>query len=298
MKIERIAGIFTICIFSSLSAAPAIHVFAAGLTYRKHIRDSAEKVSERPVIFEKNPRSYLAAESFQSVTLPSEKLIYERLEKLKARLANEVSRKFENFPTMLDYESELGIVFTRRLSRADIEERKSLSNAIAFFSADDLSMRSVQVLGDQQDNKLDYWSTAKSFTGFMPHSQPKPVQDFSLSKWPLIAVRSWVNGELRQNDTTADMVYSPRNMLLALFDAVHQDSLPAGTALLTGTPAGPAFKVSPLKKFLANVLHYSPLKKLEITAAEAEKNPKFLKAGDSVICEVVGVGINRVVIVP
>ena len=279
-------------------ASPFAKVFAAGLTYKKHISDSAEKIDPKgPVIFVKNPRTVLRAVHSQSVAIPTEKLVYERLDFLKPGLASEVRAKFDSFPMMLDYEGELGILITRALTKTDLL-KDSLENSVAFFSANDLSLRSVQILGDQQPNKLDYWSTAKSFSGFLPYSDPARVKTFSLSHWPLLTIRTLVNGEVRQQDTTADIVkaYTPRAMLTVLLQKSGGDSIPAGTALLTGTPSGTALKINRFKKFLGGVLRYSPVKKLDTVAEEALKNPDYLKVGDEVVVEIPGVGANRIVI--
>ncbi len=274
-------------------------VYAAGLVYKKHIKDSAESVDQKkgPVIFLKQMRSLVLAEQSVDVRIPSQNEIYADLDALEPGISKTLNEKFpDGFPKMLDYEAEIGVHFTRDVSWDELSG-SALKNAVSFFSANDVSMRSVQILGEKQDNKSDFWSLAKSFKRFMPVSQPKVVSQLSLDQWPVLYVRSWVNGESRQNDTTADIAYTPRKIFQNFDMKFPGKKIPAGAALLTGTPAGTAFKVSKIKKFFANFLFLSRFSMLKIAAKSAADDPNFLKAGDEVIVEVQGVGQNRIRVV-
>ncbi|MEZ4815886.1 MAG: fumarylacetoacetate hydrolase family protein [Bdellovibrionota bacterium] len=275
---------------------PIGQVYGAGLTYKKHIKDAGERFQkDGPPIFIKGQRSLLLAEKLQNVATPSDAIVYSELEALEPGLPAKIQKDFDEFPLMFDYEAEVGLYFTRDVKASEFNTA-SLKNAVALFSANDLTLRSIQVLGDKQRNVYDYWSVAKSFEHFLPVSMPRAVSDFSLTKWPNLSVRLWVNGEIRQNETMADMAYSPKQVLQAL-TRYTGSVIPSGTVFITGTPTGTAFKVSWFKRFIANFLFWARMFKFKMVANSAAKDPNYLKVGDEVIVEVQGVGQNRIKIV-
>lgn len=285
-------------VFFSAQAAelPIGNVYAAGLTFKKHIKDSGEKPTEAgPPIFLKHSRTLLWAETRKDVKTPSDATIYADLEKLEPGLPAKVQDKFDEFPLMFDYEAELGIYFTRTVKKSELT-LASLKNAVALFSSNDLTLRSIQVLGDKQKNVYEYWELAKGFKHFLPYSTPRVVSDFNLNQWPSLYIRLWVNGEIRQNETTGDMAYTPRKVLETLMKLTG-DSIPAGTVFITGTPTGTAFKVSWYKRLIANFLFWARMFKFKLAADGAAKDPNFLKSGDEVIVEIPSVGQNRIRIV-
>jgi len=81
-----------------------------------------------------------------------------------------------------------------------------------------------------------------------------------------VAVRSRVNGELRQNARTNDMIFSVPEIIAFLSGGT---TLPAGTVILTGTPAGVGMGLTP---------------------------PRWLQPGDVVEVEIDGLGILRNVV--
>lgn len=285
-------------IYSAQAAdLPIGKIYAAGLTFKKHIKDAQESVSkDGPPIFLKHPRTLLFAESRKDVRIPADSTIYAELDRVEPGLAAKVQDKFEDgFPLMFDYEAEIGIYFTRAVKKSELSGA-SLKNAVALFSSNDLTLRSFQVLGDGRKNVYDFWSAGKSFQHFLPYSSPKAVSDFPLNAWMNLAVRLWVNGQIRQNETTADMAYTPRKVLETLVKYTG-DTIPAGTVFILGTPTGTAFKLSWFKKLMAGMLFWARMLKFQIAANSAEKDPNYLKAGDEVIVEVPNVGQNRIRIV-
>ena len=77
---------------------------------------------------------------------------------------------------------------------------------------------------------------------------------------PALSIRSFVNGELRQNSVTDQVFFNIRHIVSELSQGM---TLPAGTILITGTPAGVGMGMDP---------------------------PCFLKRGDVVTCEIDGIG--------
>ena len=78
---------------------------------------------------------------------------------------------------------------------------------------------------------------------------------------PALAIRTYVNGELRQDAVTDQLLFSIPHILHELSQGM---TLQAGTVIATGTPAGVGMGFDP---------------------------PKFLKAGDVVRCEIDGIGV-------
>jgi 2-keto-4-pentenoate hydratase/2-oxohepta-3-ene-1,7-dioic acid hydratase in catechol pathway len=108
-----------------------------------------------------------------------------------------------------------------------------------------------------------------------------------------------VNGEVRQDDTTANLVYGPAETLTALS---RVQDLEAGDLLSTGTPAGCALSVpSPAKQRIAALL---PEKlRWELFLKLQSRRPQYLEVGDRVEARIrsadgsidLGVQHNRVV---
>ncbi len=78
---------------------------------------------------------------------------------------------------------------------------------------------------------------------------------------PAQAIRTWINGELRQDAVTDELIFSIAHVIAELSQGM---TLQAGTVIATGTPAGVGMGFDP---------------------------PKFLKAGDVVRCEIEGIGV-------
>ncbi len=280
-------------------ALPQRKVWAAGLTFKKHIKDAGESVDKKygPPMFIKAAQTLVFSESRQKVSIPQDAVVYAELEKLETGLSGKVREKYAEFPHLLDYEAELGIYFNRTITRSELNSSQSLKNAVSYFTSNDLTVRSFQILGDKQKNIYDYWSAGKGFKNFLPYSTPKAVLDFPLEQWHALSIRLWVNGELRQNESMADMAYTPRKVLETLMRYTGQDRIPAGTIFIGGTPTGTAFKISAFKRLLGNFLFFARMFKFKIAVDGMIDDPKFLKAGDEVIVEIPNLGQNRVLIV-
>jgi 2-keto-4-pentenoate hydratase/2-oxohepta-3-ene-1,7-dioic acid hydratase in catechol pathway len=128
-----------------------------------------------------------------------------------------------------DWEVELGVVVGRRASYLDSPE-DSMRHVAGFVLADDLSEREWQlnVSGGQ-------WSKGKSAPGFSPVG-PWLVTPDEVDHGKL-GLRSWVNGEPRQDSTTADMVFGVEHLVWHLSQFM---ALEPGDLILTGTPEGVA----------------------------------------------------------
>jgi len=125
----------------------------------------------------------------------------------------------------LDYEAELALVIGKDARRVKRENAWDYVFGLCCFN--DLSARDTQ----RDHNQWFFGKSLDTFTAFGPY-----VVTMDEFKTPLkLAVRSRVNGELRQNGNTLDMIFSPEFIIEELSGGMTLD---AGTIIATGTPAG------------------------------------------------------------
>jgi 2-keto-4-pentenoate hydratase/2-oxohepta-3-ene-1,7-dioic acid hydratase in catechol pathway len=153
--------------------------------------------------------------------------------------------------TKLDYEVELAVVIGRRASYVD--EREAMDYVAGYATFCDFSERAFQKdMGGQ-------WTKGKSADGFAPMGPWLVTADEIADPQKL---RLWckVNGELRQNSWTGDMLYSVRQIIAYISRFM---TLLPGDVVATGTPSGVAMGMTP---------------------------PRYLQAGDFVECGIEGLG--------
>jgi 2-keto-4-pentenoate hydratase/2-oxohepta-3-ene-1,7-dioic acid hydratase in catechol pathway len=130
----------------------------------------------------------------------------------------------------LDWEVELGVVIARRARY--LESPEAAAEVIGGYAVShDVSERAFQteVSGGQ-------WSKGKcceTFNPLGPYLVPADEVDPQR-----LGLRSWVNGEPRQDSTTADMIFSVEHLI---WDLSRYLVLEPGDLLNTGTPQGVAF---------------------------------------------------------
>jgi 2-keto-4-pentenoate hydratase/2-oxohepta-3-ene-1,7-dioic acid hydratase in catechol pathway len=171
-------------------------IVAVGLNYAGHAAEVGAGIPSEPLIFLKPPSAVLD---------PGAAIVY------PGHLSQRV-----------DYEAELAVVIGRRAERV---RRKEAGSFVAGYTcANDVTARDLQ----RQDGQ---WSRAKGFDTFCPLG-PWIVKGLDPSD---VAVRCRVNGELRQDGRTADLIFDVE-ALIAHISAVM--TLEPGDVILTGTPAG------------------------------------------------------------
>ena len=126
----------------------------------------------------------------------------------------------------LDYEGELAIVM-------------GAGGEIAGYAvADDVSARDLQ-------GREPQWTRAKGADGFCPWG-PWITTAAEVPDPEDLALRTWVNGELRQDSRTSDLIFGCR----ALVDFISETcTLEPGDLILTGTPSGVGMSMDP-RRFL------------------------------------------------
>lgn len=194
----------------------------------------------------------------------------------------------------LDYEIELGLVMRRAMTGpTTVTDDTVLDWVAGLVIVNDYSARGVQIPQMQFYKGKSY----RTFGPVGPHvCLLEPGDEAQLGALHLELA---VNGELRQKDTTASLVYGPAETLTELSGL--QDLAP-GDLISTGTPAGCALAVpSKLKQRLAALLPEA--RKWAIFAKVQAKRSQYLQPGDVVEARIrsadgaidLGVQRNRIV---
>jgi 2-keto-4-pentenoate hydratase/2-oxohepta-3-ene-1,7-dioic acid hydratase in catechol pathway len=178
-------------------------VICIGQNYAAHAAESGDAPPNYPMIFFKHPNTVVGP--FDDIRRPpgAEKL---------------------------DWEVELGVVIGRRARYLDSPE--AAAEVIGGYAVShDVSERAfqIEVSGGQ-------WSKGKCCETFNPLG-PYLVPPDEVDPQGL-GLRSWVNGEPRQDSTTADMIFSVQHLI---WDLSRYLVLEPGDLLNTGTPQGVAF---------------------------------------------------------
>jgi len=173
----------------------------------------------------------------------------------------------------LDYEIELGLVMRQAIhGPVDVTDDNLYEYVAGAVIVNDYSARDVQI------PQMQFYK-GKSFRTFGPVGPWLTLlEPREISALRSLQLKLTVNDKLRQNDTTANLVYGPAETLTEL-SRVHD--LEAGDLLATGTPAGCALSVpSPTKQKMAAMLPEKA--KWEMFLKVQAARPQYLKPGDVV----------------
>ena len=216
---------------------PRRNIFCAGVNYRAHAAEWAAsgmdgprpaqppaEDAEHPVIFSKVPDCVIA--TGEPIRIPA------------------------GLSSAIDYEAELAVVIGRG-GRA-IRASRALEHVCGYTIFNDVTARDVQ-------RRHKQWLLGKSVDTFGPMG-PWLVTPDALDA-ANTRVRCWVNGELRQDASTRDLIFTIPELIEAISASV---SLVPGDVIATGTPGGVGIGFTP---------------------------PKFLKSGDRVRIEIDGIGV-------
>ena len=157
---------------------------------------------------------------------------------------------YEGIVDSLDYESELGVILKDDVK--GISKEDALNAVFGYTVINDVSARNLQTRHKQ-------WYVGKSMDGFTPMG-PCIVTADEIEDVQNLDIKSYVNGELRQNSNTKYMIQTVAGAISELSLGM---TLQAGTVIATGTPAGVGMGMKP---------------------------PCFLKKGDVVVCEIEKIG--------
>ncbi|TGV07538.1 FAA hydrolase family protein [Alcaligenaceae bacterium 429] len=132
----------------------------------------------------------------------------------------------------LDYEVELAIVIGRRGS--NISREDALQYVFGYTIVNDVTARNLQQLHGQ-------WLKGKSLDTTCPMG-PVVVHHSAIENANDLAISLTVNGELRQSDNTASMIFSVQTIIEQLSAGM---TLEPGDVIATGTPKGVGFAQNP-----------------------------------------------------
>lgn len=209
-------------------------MLAIGLNYLDHIRETGVEAPDRPVVFAKYP---------SALTGPFDPIVVE-----------------PDLTEQADYEAELAVIIGRRCRRVAREE--AFDHVLGYAVANDVSARDWQ----KRDAQL---SRSKSMDTFCPIG-PWITTVEEIEDPQDLGIRSFVNGEPRQDSSTREMLFDTATLIEFLSRTM---TLEPGDVILTGTPHGVGFAMDP---------------------------PRFLQPGDTVRCQIDGLGAieNAVVAEP
>jgi 2-keto-4-pentenoate hydratase/2-oxohepta-3-ene-1,7-dioic acid hydratase in catechol pathway len=191
---------------SSLRVGAAIArpsaVVCIGMNYVAHAAESGSAPPTVPVMFLKTPNTVVGPDD--TVTIPRGSV-------------------------KTDWEVELGVVIGTRASYLDGPD-DALAHIAGFVVANDLSERTFQL-----EESGGQWSKGKCAPGFNP-TGPWLVTPDEVDHGDL-RMRSFVNGEPRQDSSSSDMIFSVEYIVWHLSQVL---TLEPGDLVLTGTPQGVA----------------------------------------------------------
>jgi 2-keto-4-pentenoate hydratase/2-oxohepta-3-ene-1,7-dioic acid hydratase in catechol pathway len=206
---------------------PRKNVVCLGLNYASHVAETATKVPDVPIFFTKSPTS---------VTGPYDAILWDT-----------------SATRQVDYEAELGVVIG--VGGKNIPRAKARDHVFGYTVINDVSARDLQFAHKQ-------WYKGKSLDGFCPMGPVVVTADeFGDPQRKRITLR--LNGETRQDATTADMIF-PIDVILEFLS--RGMTIDAGDVIATGTPEGVGLGRTP---------------------------PEYLKDGDVVETEIEGIGVLR-----
>ena len=216
---------------------PKHDILCVGVNYADHLKEtqehldgSAELSSAKAVYFSKRANRIIGPEDI-----------------IEARF---------DLDSSLDYEVELAVIIGKK--GKNIPAEKSGEHIFGYSVFNDISSRNLQSAHGQ-------WFMGKSLDTYSAMG-PYIISADELPLPADLSVKSFVNGELRQNSNTSLLIHTVPEIISELSSCFE---LVPGDIIATGTPSGVG-------------MGYTP--------------PKFMKAGDTVACEIdkIGTLINHV----
>jgi len=186
-------------------------VICAGVNYRKHMREMGGEIPEagwRPFFFLKAPTT--------SVIGPRDPIVISAAARAR-----------------YDWEAELAVVIGVRGKNIDPE--RAGFHVAAYCVCNDITARGYHRRDAAPADAFSYdWFAAKSIEGSLPLG-PGLTPAFLVPDAQDLRLRLWVNAELQQDESTADMVCPVTELIAAASEIV---TLEPGDVIATGTPSG------------------------------------------------------------
>jgi 2,4-didehydro-3-deoxy-L-rhamnonate hydrolase len=183
-------------------------IVCVGLNYRDHAEEQGTPLPQAPLLFAKWPNTLIG---------PGDPIVIPPVTE------------------QVDYEAELGVVIGERVRGASVEN--ALEAVRGYLCLNDVSARDLQ-FGDGQ------WTRGKSLDTFCPIG-PELVPAASVPDPQALSIRAIVNGEVLQDSSTSNMVFTVAEIIAYVSRAI---TLEPGDLIATGTPAGVgAFREPPIR---------------------------------------------------
>jgi 2-keto-4-pentenoate hydratase/2-oxohepta-3-ene-1,7-dioic acid hydratase in catechol pathway len=198
-------------------------IICVGLNYRDHAEEQGVPLPEAPLLFAKWENALIG---------PGEPIVIPPI------------------VTKCDYEAELGVVIGSRVR--DVSAENALEAVAGYICVNDVSARDLQFADGQ-------WTRGKSPDTFCPVG-PQLVPRDEIPHPQSLAIRAVLNGETKQESTTANMVFGVADLIVYITRTI---TLEPGDLIATGTPAGVGAFRDP---------------------------PAFMQPGDEVTIEIEGLG--------
>ena len=273
---------------------PPPQAFGIGLSYAAHIEETASTFDPNatPPIFRKRPGALVRTGA--EVVMPGTNELVAAAESLEPGLGKVLREERGELSALLDYEVELGFVLLDDVEPPSLDE-VGFAPRLGFFIGNDVSARTLAIVGEGQPNRLDFWGVSKSFPGFMPVADRAWVPNEAKANGiPCVVIETTVNDEVRQKQSTANLIYTPVQMLRFIHDKYPDARLEKGTLVFTGTPGGVALRTPRWLARLSGLLGLSRFRKL---AAKLDGDTtRFLSPGDRVVVRGEGLGEVSIVI--
>jgi len=179
---------------------------AIGLNYADHVAESGSKKPDAPVVFNKQVTCVVGPGT--GIEVPTVA------------------------PKWVDYEGELGIVIGTRCRNVSVEDAESV--VAGYLIVNDVSVRDWQ-------KATPTMTMGKSWDTHGP-TGPWLVSADEVGDPHDLSIRTWVDGDLRQDASTKQMITNCWELIAHLSTAF---TLLPGTIIATGTPAGVGFVMNP-----------------------------------------------------
>ena len=177
-------------------------IYAIGLNYREHAKETGLEIPKYPMVFMKAPT---AAQN------PGDPIVIPRF--LRG--------------DKVDFEAELGVVIGRPCKNVNPEE--ALSYVLGYVCANDVSARDWQ-----KEKGGGQFCRGKTFDTFCPVGPCLATAD-EIPDPSQLTIRSFVNEDKMQESRTDDMIFDVPTLISFLSGST---TLLPGTLILTGTPSG------------------------------------------------------------
>jgi 2-keto-4-pentenoate hydratase/2-oxohepta-3-ene-1,7-dioic acid hydratase in catechol pathway len=251
-------------------------VVALGLTYGDHARETGQRLApgQPPTSFTKRVQQFAPGDS--GVRVPDGNEVLAALDAVEPGLAAALRERIPVVPAVMDYAGELALVALGAIDEEGLAA--GAAQPLGLAAADDLTARFCEILGETREHPIAYWEVAKSFPGFLPVARRVWAPHGGLAKLPDLTLETRVNGEVRQSASTKLLMYDLPAIIRAARTHLGRP-LARGDVVLTGTPAGVGYRLSPLKRRVAALVK-DRLRKAELLVSTYATSTALLRPGD------------------